>query len=374
MTFPRQTESLTVPSAPREMIVTPEPQSEISGLSFVNIILRHRMMILLMTLGFGFYAGYKSITSGKSYSAYASFMPKGARGGGQLGGIAAQFGINISGGDAMSSPQLYTDLLETRTILWPVAQKTYKVTHPERGAIEGDIITIFNIKGRQNVREARAVNSLKGAVNSTVIAKTGVIQMRVATGYPELSLQVANNVLAQLNEYNLEMRQSTAAAEREFVERQVDQKRAELRVAESQLENFLDTNRQYRTSPQLTLEYGRLQRIVDMRQTLYSRMLEAYENARIEEVRNLPVINIIEAPQLPIGPDARGGVRKTGIGLLLGFTLALIIAFIRDRFAKTRASGSDEVIEFAALKREAIGDLIHPWRPITRAIGSRQRK
>ena len=374
MTFPRQTDPLPVPSAPREIIVTAEPVRDVSAMSFINVLLRYRVMIVLMTLGFGFYAGYQSITSSKRYTAHASFMPKGARGSGQLGGIAAQFGISLSGGDAMSSPQLYTDLIETRTILWPVAQKTYKVNHPERGAIEGDIITIFNIKGRPNVREARAVNALRGAVKGTVIAKTGVIEMSVSSGYPELSLALANNVLSQLNEYNLNVRQSTAAAEREFVERQVEEKRAELRVAESQLENFLDTNRQYRTSPQLTLEYGRLQRIVDMRQTLYSRMLEAYENARIEDVRNLPVINIIEAPQLPIGPDARGGVRKTGIGMIIGFALALILAFILNLFAKTRASNSDEVLEFAALKREALGDLTHPWRPITRVISSRQRK
>ena len=374
MTFPRQTEPLPVPSAHREMIVGPEREKEISAVSFINILLRHRMLIVLMTLGFGFYAGYQSITSGKRYTTHSSFMPKGARGGGQLGGIAAQFGINLQCGDAMNSPQLYTDLLETRTILWPVAQKTYRVNHPERGVIEGDIVKIFNIQGRPNVREARAVNALRGAVHSTVTAKTGVIEMSVSSGYPELSLALANNVLAQLNEYNLSNRQQTAALERAFVERQVEEKRSELRVAESQLENFLERNRQYRTSPQLVLEYGRLQRIVDMRQELYSRMLEAYENARIEEVRNLPVLSIIEAPQLPIGPDARGGVRRTGIGLLIGFVLAVMIAFVRDRFARTRASGSDEVIEFAALKREAIGDLTHPWRPISRAFGSRRRK
>lgn len=374
MTFPRQTEPLPVPSSPREIIVSPEREKEISAVSFVNVLLRHRTLIVLMTLAFGFYAGYQSITSGKRYTTHASFMPKGARGGGQLGGIAAQFGINLQGGDAMNSPQLYTDLLETRTILWPVAQKTYRVNDPERGVIEGDIVKIYNIQGRPNVREARAVTALQGAVHSTVTAKTGVIEMSVSSGYPELSLALANNVLTQLNEYNLSNRQQTAALERAFVERQVDEKRSELRVAESQLENFLERNRQYRTSPQLVLEYGRLQRIVDMRQELYSRMLEAYENARIEEVRNLPVLSIIEAPQLPIGPDARGGVRRTGIGLLIGFVLAVLIAFVRDRFARTRASGSDEVIEFAALKRDAIGDLTHPWRPISRAFGSRRRK
>ncbi len=372
MTIPRQTEP-TPPGVPREIYIPGEMPKEISAVSLVNVLLRHRTMILIVTLLFGFYAGYKSISSAKGYTAYASFMPKGARGSGQLGGIAAQFGINISGGDAMTSPQLYTDLLRTRTVLWPVAQKTYRVMRPDSGALEGDLVKIYNIQGPPNVREVRAVNALRGAVHSTVIAKTGVIEMSVSTGFPELSLQLATNLLDQLNEYNLSNRQQTAAAEREFVERQVEEKRGQLRQAESDLERFLEGNRQYRASPQLTLEYGRLQRIVDMRNTLYTRMLEAYETARIEEVRNLPVISIIEAPQLPIEPNARGGARRTAIGLLTGFVLAVLFSFVRDKLARSRETDSDEVIEFAALKREAIGDLTHPWRPLTRAIGARRR-
>ena len=110
-----------------------------------------------------------------------------------------------------------------------------------------------------------------------------------------------------------------------------------------------------------------------MRNQIYTTMLSAYEQARIEEVRNLPVITVLESPELPIDPNPRGGARKTAIGLLLGFVLGCILAFLRDRFVRTRATGSDEFLEFAALKREAIGDITHPWRPLTRAIGSRRR-
>ena len=203
---------------------------DISAVSLVNVLLRHRTMIILLTLLFGFYQGYKSINSPKTYTATASFMPKGARGQNQFGGIAAQLGINIGGGDALSSPQLYTDLIETRTVLWPVAQKTYRVRRPS-GVVEGDIVKIYNIRGVENVRRARAVNSLRGAIRANVIPKTGVIELWVNTGNPALSLQIAQHVLEQLNIYNMNNRQQAAAAERQFVELQVDEKRAELRQA-----------------------------------------------------------------------------------------------------------------------------------------------
>jgi hypothetical protein len=69
----------------------------------------------------------------------------------------------------------------------------------------------------------------------------------------------------------------------------------------------------------------------------------------------------------------RGGVRKTAIGLLIGFVLGCLIAFARDRMARNREAQTDDFLEYAALKREAIGDLTHPWRPLTRAFGSRRR-
>ena len=299
-------------------------------------------------------------------------MPKGARAQSQLSGIAAQFGVQIGGGDASSSPQMYTDLMEMTSILWPVAQKEYRIK-TDSGVITGNLVKIFHVKpDRQEVMKKKTVESLQRAVKGTVAPKTGVINLSVTTGNPELSLQIAQNLLAQLNIFNLQKRQEQAAAERAFAERQVGEKRAELRQAESDLENFMDSNRMYRQSPQLTLEYNRLDRQVGMRNQIYSSLLSAYENARIEEVKDLPMINIIEPPEIPIVPNRRGGVRKTAIGMIVGLFLACLIAFARDRMARNREAQTDDFLEYSQLKREAIGDLTHPWRPISRAISSRR--
>jgi hypothetical protein len=42
------------------------------------------------------------------------------------------------------------------------------------------------------------------------------------------------------------------------------------------------------------------------------------------------------------------------------------LAFVLDRMARNRALQTDDFIEFAALRREAMTDLIHPWRPVAR--------
>jgi uncharacterized protein involved in exopolysaccharide biosynthesis len=375
LTRPFVTEPLTV--GPAREVAPPPPHhqqpSTISAVSLFNVVLRYRVMIALLALTFGFYAGFKSVTSAKGYTAEAQFMPKGARGGSQLSGIAAQFGVNLNTGDATSSPQFYVDLLEGKGLLWPVAQKQYTI-RTDSGTITGDLLKLYHIKpDRPIVMKVKVIETLQRQIKGVPSPKTGVITLTVVSGNPELSVQIAQNVLDQVNVYNLANRQKQAAAERSFAERQVAEKRAELRQAESELENFLESNRQYRQSPQLLLEYNRIQREVDRRNLIYSSLLSAYETARIEEVKDLPVITVIEPPELPIGPDRRGGVRKTAIGLLIGLVLGCLIAFARDRMARNREAQTDEFLEYAALKREAIGDLTHPWRPIARVLGSRRR-
>jgi uncharacterized protein involved in exopolysaccharide biosynthesis len=348
-------------------------QQDVSAMGIFNVLLRHRVLIVVLSLAFGGYMGLMSITSPKLYISEAQFMPKGARSQGQLSGLAAQFGVNLNSGDPTQSPQLYIDLLETKSLLWPVAQKQYTIT-TDSGVVSGNLLKLFHIKQqRQAVMRVKVVEALDRSIKATVSPKTNVITLLVSTGYPALSLQIANNVLDQLNVYNLSNRQRQASYERAFAERQVGEKRAELRQAESEMEHFLETNRQYRQSPQLILEWGRLQRQVDMRNQIYTSLLNAYETARIEEVKDLPVINIIEPPEVPIGPEPRGGVKKTALGLFVGFFLGCLLAFVADRMRRNREAQTDDFLEFAELKREALGDLTHPWRPISRVFTSRRK-
>jgi uncharacterized protein involved in exopolysaccharide biosynthesis len=349
----------------------PEPQ--ISGVGIINVLLRYRVMIVTLALLFGLFAGFKSVTAPKGYTVESTFMPKGARGQSQLGGLAAQFGVNL-GGDGSSSPQFYADLLGNRTLLWPVAQRQYTI-HNDSGRVRsGTLVQIYRIRNpRPEVVRVKAVEALQRSIKPTLMPKTGAILMSVTTGNPELSLQIAQNVLDQVNIYNLANRQKDAAATRAFVERQVAEKRAELRQAEDALTTFLERNRQYRTSPELTLEEGRLEYEIRMRQSIYTTLLQSYETARIDEVRDLPVITVIDPPELPIVPNRRGGVKKTAIGILTGLILGCLIAFPRDRIARKREAQTNDFLEFAELKREALGDLTHPWRPVTRVFKSRRK-
>jgi uncharacterized protein involved in exopolysaccharide biosynthesis len=223
------------------------------------------------------------------------------------------------------------------------------------------------------VVRTRVSDRLKGQVNPSVSARTGVITVSVWAKYPELAVQIARNLLDQVNVFNLNNRQQQAGAERAFIEKRLADAQSQLSNAENNLQAFLTENRDFRSSPTLQLEFDRLNRAVASRQSLYNSLATSYEQAKIEEVRDLPVITVLEPPELPIMADPRGGKRKTLLGVLIGLVAGVVIAFVIDRVAVNKNVRSDEFAEFAALKREAMQDLANPFRRVSRVISSRTK-
>jgi uncharacterized protein involved in exopolysaccharide biosynthesis len=183
---------------------------------------------------------------------------------------------------------------------------------------------------------------------------------------------VAGRVVALINEFNLERRQSQAAAEREFTFRRLEEVRGDLRQAENRFEAFLERNRGF-DSPSLLFEQDRLRRAVSLQQQLFTTLAQAYEQAKIDEVRDTPVITVIEAPETPIRPEPRGTVRKVVLAALGGTLLGLALAFGLDFTRRVEDDGSPEYAEFQKLKRAAVDDLTHPWRPLVRLVRPRGR-
>jgi uncharacterized protein involved in exopolysaccharide biosynthesis len=375
---------LTTPRPrPNEPLLPPVPwEAEIVGppteggsttvVSLLSVLLRFRGLIVVLAVLAGFYAWYQSYSSPRRFTTAASFMPQGARGQSQLSGLAQQFGL--TGGDAGQSPAFYMDLIESRSLLADVARRQYSM-RTDSGVITGSIDKVYGIRSRNPaVLKARMVDVVKGQVEKNSNQRTGVITIKVHSRTPEMAVQIAQNILDEVNKFNLNRRQAAAGLERSFVEKRLSEAQLELRQAEENLQSFLTENREFRSSPSLQLEFDRLNRTVSMRQQLYNGLAQAYEQAKIEEVRDLPVITVIEPPEMPIVADAQGGMRKTLIGVIVGIVLGIVIAFGTHLVTILRRNReSDDYVEFAQLSREAMDDLTHPWRILTRLFVPRTR-
>lgn len=338
---------------------------EISLLRPINALLRQRWLVLgLPVAGLFAFTGLGLLRE-RTYTVTASFMPQAQEmSASQLSGLAAQFGLVVPAGETGQSPAFYVDLLESRGILGQVVDTTYAVA-TGGDSVRATLADLYGMKGStQELRRDAAVRRAREMISATPNLRTGVVRVSVTTRWPSLSEQVARRVLSLVNEFNLERRQSQASTERRFVESRLKEVRDELDQSEGKLQAFLQRNREFRNAPQLTFEHDRLSREVLMRQQIYTSLAQAHEKARIDEVRNTPVITVVEQPEQPVRPDPRGALKNGVLGAVLGALFAVFVAFWREFVSQSRQQDPEAFHQFLTLKALIRDELGRPWRAL----------
>lgn len=296
---------------------------------------------------------------GPSYTATAQFVPQGSDQPdlGGLQGLAGQLGVSLRSGSS-APPELYAALASSSMILSPIAADTFTIVR-NGSRVRGTLAELFKFKGESPTRQRELVlKYLRGQMDASVNRRTSAIGLRVTTPWRNVSLRVASQILEQLNEFNLRQRQSTARAEREFAEGRLNEQSVLLRLAEDALRDFATRNRSA-GSPTLQLEMERLQRVVSQRQQVLTALEQSYESARMREVRDTPVITILQAPEALSIPDPRGRIKWGIVGSILAMLCASVFVKARQMIASSRTAPTPEARRFraalAAARRSALG-------------------
>lgn len=350
----------------------PTPWAE--GFSLVALLaffLRRRRILVGVPVAVVAIAVTALLIIGRKYSADSSFKPQVAETGQtRWAGLAAQLGLSLPGMTIGDPVKFYSEVATSREVLAGVINTVYHIRTGRAPAdtATGNLIQLLRVSGPTAEDRMRiALRRLRAGVIVTNNREAGLVYVRTITKWPELSVQINRRILDLLNELNQRRRQSQAAAEREFVEgRLADAKRA-LEDAETQQKLFLQHNRRYTDSPELQLEFARLQRRVELQNQVYQTLAQSYEQARIEEVRNTPLLVIIDRPE---GSARRYGsrLRDAIMWLFIGGVIAVLIALGADY---VDFQGLRSGAELASLRAEAGSALraLAPRRRGARAQG-----
>jgi len=305
---------------------------EVSLLAMTGVFLRYRRMIALAAAGgalLGLAIAGLRPTAWVSTTSFVLQAPSGPAVPSQLAALGGSFGINLATADA-GSPEFYLEVIRSRPVLARLATDTFRVTRDDRPFVG----TIADWLGVDDASPAlRADAAMRWLAEDAMWSgvRRGLVEVRVTTGDAALSRQIAERTLAHLGEFSVTRRQTKAAAERRFVERRLEVAREELAGAEAVLQQFLDANRQFSTTSQLRLRQESLERDVTMRQQLVTALTQQYEQARIDEVRNTPVLSVVDEPNLPARPRPRRIPFALAAGLVAGAATASFAAFLLDQ-------------------------------------------
>lgn len=312
------------------------PADELTLGELADLARRHRRVLsLLPALGVAVAVAVTLLTP-RTFSSGGSFLSKGAgASGSQLAGLASQFGINVTNEDPGASPQFYVYLLESREVLSSVLTRSF-----QHDGGSGPLLDYLEVDEEDPAsRLEEGIEEFRRRITANGNIETGLVSYTVRLQGRELTRDVAEALQQAVIDFDLRSRNSQAREEREFVEGQLERARRELLEAENALKTFLENNRQFR-SPDLVFQSETLQRRVDLRQQVVASLAQSLEQARIEEVRNTPVVTVVEPPYVPGRPDSRGGVLKVLVGLIAGAFLAVVVVVAREAGSRIRSRGA----------------------------------
>lgn len=341
--------------------------SEGTDLDFFGVVasaLRHARVVLGIPLALVLVVGALVLLGRRRYSVDVVFMPSSQGGAAsQLVGLAAQFGLaGAAGGDATDSPDFYSDFVRSDQLLASVATATYRFRVGGRDTTGDLMIPLGIAKTRPELMRANAIAKLRSHVSVSVSPKTGTVDLSVWTWDPDLSMQIVQQMLDEVNRFNRQVRQNQAGQERRFIGTRVDSALADLRTAQDRMQAFLQRNRDFANSPSLQFEHDRILQDVTTQLGLYTSLLQNYEQARIEEVRTTPVITVVEQPIRPARPDSRKLVIRSFLvgvfGLLIGIVAALGLDGIERR--RSEAPADAEMVRSLWVARKS--EVAALWR------------
>jgi uncharacterized protein involved in exopolysaccharide biosynthesis len=321
------------------------------GMSLVGFgatVLRRRRIVAQWSLVGVAVAAITMLFTAAKYDSTASFVPQQtdmSRSG--VASLAGQFGISLASVDQTVSPDFYSALLKSRVLLSRIATDSFVVPELENRRIA--FVDLFDVShGSQARRVEEGVKLLDDVVTTSVVKTTGMVRLSVVTKWPSVSYTMAQSLLTGVDEFNRRTRRSQAASERVFIESRLTAATADLRDAEDRMERFLVANRQFSASPELSFQHDRLQREITVRQQVVSTLTQAYEEVRIREVRDTPLITVLEPPTVPAIPESRRRLLRLLFGLVSGGLIGLVVAITSASMKRRSAAGDPEVKDFIA--------------------------
>lgn len=194
---------------------------------------------------------------------------------------------------------LLPDLLRSRDLLATVLRDTVE--------FEGQRLPIHEIYSPIEDDDADRARAFDMALDEFRLSymsanydnRNDLVSLRVLAPSPDLAAYMANRMTELLNARLVQGATQQAGERGEFIQGRLESVNDELREAELALKNYREENRDIGTSPALRMEESRLMRRVNLNEQIFGTLTVQYELTRIEALKNLPVIDVIEAGTPP---------------------------------------------------------------------------
>ena len=240
-----------------------------------------------------------------TYVATAKIIPSaGGSSTSNLGGLAAQFGVSVPGGEeaSITSSWVYPELILSRTLARAMLKRNFDTEEfgPDQSLLK--IITYSEDEPTlgHDTLEKNAVKALLGMINVFKDPQSSILSLEVSASEPQLAADIATALIEELDRHQQKIMSTRASEKLQFIAGRIEEVQIDLEKAEQELKEFRDRNRQNQNSPSFLLEQERLSQEVEVVMGVYFTLIQEYEVARIQEVKEIEVVQVLDPPVSPL--------------------------------------------------------------------------
>ena len=309
---------------------------EIDLIRLFRVIWNQRVFISLVTTISILFSVIYSLNLDNIYTATVTMLPQANEvKGNKFSGIAALAGIDISNSN-YSNEAFYADVLKSDKILNNLVSKKWQVGLDNKEVFLYDFLEIDTDYSHISPEDKLLFDTKKYLKDKVIkfsnIKTNGIMFLSISIPRDaSLSSSIANWVVKELHKFNEEYREKKSLENLNIIKVQLKSAKNELNNAENNLSRFLKFNKKYFGSPELELEYNRLQREVLTESTVYIELRKQYEIAKIDFEKSKETIIILDSA---VTPMQKSGPNRPLICFLITtffFSIAVVYVVIKGR-------------------------------------------
>ena len=295
-----------------------------------EILYKSKKFIIACTLLFTILGTSSSFFFKKYYKAEISLYPAkndNSQGFGQFQALVANMGINNPSKDQNFN---IPDVVKSRLI----ANRAIKIKWKTMNEESIDLISLWRLD-----RQPWFNSISKKELDSTVIVEkgikkftnhievnedkiTGLIKISTTFQDPVIASSIANFIGNQVERYIQKENSAQTKKEKLFISGRLLIVKNELEKSEIELKDFKERNRGYEESPELFMRFSQLFREVEAKKEVYLTLQKQLELARIEEVKQSPILHILDHAVPPINKSYPNRLTFLASSLLIGLVFS----------------------------------------------------
>jgi len=309
---------------------------ELIFVDLIPILWRGKYIILACTFLFTVFGIIYALIAKESFCSNTFFITKtgGNTGSGSLSQIASLAGLSL-GNNANINPSDYLDkIIQDQEFIAGLYEKKWffkgeylpleKILEIELDTTIGNWRHVYFMSKIEAVRRGKLITINKDS-------KTGILSLNSNMPDPKLAYDLNRHTLDFISNYIRNSIKTQAKEKRVFIEERLKEVKRDLQKIEDQLARFKERNLMS-SSPKVILEEGRLLRNVTLNQEIYLQYQKQYELARVEELDNQTLIQVVKSPEIPVIRSKPNRKMIVAVSLVSGILVGIFVVFLLHSF------------------------------------------